>query len=41
VRAVDGRTPFDASTSHVELLRDGQRERLSDSADILIVGWLP
>jgi Tol biopolymer transport system component len=41
VRALDGRTPFDASTSHVELLRDGGRVRVSDSADILIVGWLP
>ena len=41
VRAVDGRTPFDASASHIELLREGSRERVSDSADVLVVGWLP
>lgn len=41
VRSVDGRTPFDASTSHVDLLREGARERVSSNADILIVGWLP
>lgn len=41
IRAVDGKTPLDASTSHIELLRNGARDRISDSADILIVGWLP
>jgi Tol biopolymer transport system component len=41
VRAVDGRTPSEASASHVELLRDGARDRVSDSADVQIVGWLP
>ncbi len=41
VRAVQGATPFDAGASHVELVgRDGARERVSDSADVLIVGWL-
>ena len=41
VRAVDGRTPSEASTSHVELVRDGARDRVSESADVQIVGWLP
>jgi Tol biopolymer transport system component len=41
VRNVDGMTPFDATTSHVELVRDGERERVSDNADVQIVGWLP
>ena len=40
VRALDGRTPFDASTSHVDLVRNGNRERVSENADVLIVGWL-
>ncbi len=39
VRAVDGKTPADASTSHVELVHDGARDRLSESADVQIVGW--
>ncbi len=39
VRAVDGKTPFDARASHIDLLRDGARQRVSDSADVLIVGW--
>lgn len=41
VRAVDGKTPFDAGESHVELVRDGARDRVSESADVQIVGWLP
>ena len=41
VRSVDGKAPNEASASHVELLRDGARERISDNADVLIVGWLP
>jgi Tol biopolymer transport system component len=40
VRAVDGKTPSDVSTSHVELVHDGTRDRVSDSADVQIVGWL-
>ena len=40
VRSLDGKTPFDASASHVELVRDGNRQRVSDNADVLIVGWL-
>ncbi|MBI5288878.1 MAG: hypothetical protein HY873_07890 [Chloroflexi bacterium] len=39
VRAVEGETPFEAGASHVELVRDGERERISDSSDISIVGW--
>ncbi len=39
VRAIDGKTPADATTSHVELLYDGERERVSESADVQIVGW--
>ena len=41
VRAVDGKTPADVSTSHVELVRDSGRDRVSESADVQIVGWLP
>jgi len=39
VRAVDGETPFEAGASHVELVRNGERERVSDSSDVSIVGW--
>jgi Tol biopolymer transport system component len=39
VRAVDGKTPAEAGTSHVELVRDGARDRVSESADVQIVGW--
>jgi Tol biopolymer transport system component len=41
VRAVDGKTPSEASTSHVELVHNGTRERVSESADVQIVGWIP
>ncbi len=41
VRAVDGQTPSEASASHVELVHDGERDRVSESADVQIVGWLP
>ncbi|MEX2245390.1 MAG: hypothetical protein WEC75_01770 [Dehalococcoidia bacterium] len=41
VRAIEGVTPIDAGQSHVELVdEDGSRERVSDSSDVLIVGWL-
>lgn len=41
VRAVEGATPLEAGESHVELVTpDGGRERVSDQADVLIVGWL-
>jgi hypothetical protein len=40
VRAIDGKTPSEARESHVELVRDGARDRVSDSADVQIVGWL-
>ena len=39
VRAIDGKTPASASASHMELVRDGARERISESADVQIVGW--
>lgn len=40
VRAVDGTSPFDATQSHVEIVRaDGTRDRISDSADVMVVGW--
>ena len=39
VRAVEGETPFEAGASHVELVRAGSRERVSDSSDVTIVGW--
>jgi Tol biopolymer transport system component len=41
VRAVDGKTPSEAGESHVELVHDGTRDRVSESADVQIVGWLP
>ena len=41
VRAVEGATPLDAGESHVELVTpNGGRERVSDQADVLIVGWM-
>jgi Tol biopolymer transport system component len=41
VRAVEGATPFEAGESHIELVTPaGDRERVSNSADVLIVGWL-
>jgi len=39
VRALEGETPFEAGASHVELVREGSRERVSDSSDVTIVGW--
>ena len=42
VRSVAGATPAEAGESHVELIDSGGggRERVSESADVLIVGWL-
>ncbi len=40
IRSLEGKTPFDASASHVELVRGGDRQRVSDNADVQIVGWL-
>jgi Tol biopolymer transport system component len=41
VRAVEGKTPFEAGASYVEVVgRDGSRDRVSDSSDVTIVGWL-
>jgi Tol biopolymer transport system component len=41
VRNVEGASAFDAGASHVEIVgADGGRERVSESADVLIVGWL-
>ncbi len=41
VHSVDGRSPLEAAGSHIDLVRDdGGRTRVSDSADVLIVGWL-
>ncbi len=41
VRSVDGATTFEAGESYVDLIAsDGSRERVSDEADVLIVGWL-
>lgn len=41
VRSVDGKTPLDAAAGRVEVVdSDGHRDRVSDSADVLIVGWL-
>src|SRR5207237_1793855 len=41
VRAVVGATPDQAQESHVELIdAAGNRARVSDRADVLIVGWI-
>lgn len=41
VRNVDGASTFEAAESHVDLIAgDGSRERVSEHADVLIVGWL-
>ena len=41
VRTIEGATPFEAGESHLELVtQHGGRERISDSADVLIVGWM-
>ena len=41
VRAVVGATPGQAQESHVELIdAAGDRARVSDGADVLIVGWI-
>jgi len=41
VRSVEGRTPFDAGATHIDLVdSSGGRQRVSDSADVLVVGWL-
>lgn len=39
VRSVEGETPFDAGASRVELIAGASRERVSDSADVQVVGW--
>jgi Tol biopolymer transport system component len=41
VRAVDGASPEEAGRSYVEIVTPGGgRERASDAADVLVVGWL-
>lgn len=41
VRTIEGATAFEAGESHIELVtRAGDRERVSDGADVLIVGWM-
>lgn len=39
VRSVEGETPYEAGASRVEVLQDGEREPVSDSSDVTIVGW--
>jgi hypothetical protein len=41
VRSVEGETPFEAGASYVEVISDGVRERVSESSDVTIVGWMP
>jgi hypothetical protein len=41
VRSVEGKTPFESGASHIDLVREGDRERVSDSSDVTIVGWMP
>ncbi|HEX5479279.1 MAG TPA: hypothetical protein VFY79_06115 [Dehalococcoidia bacterium] len=41
VRVVEGKTPFEAGQSHVEIIDgNGDRTQVSDSADVLVVGWM-
>jgi Tol biopolymer transport system component len=41
VRAVEGATPLEAGESHIELVTpEGDRARVSERADVLIVGWM-
>lgn len=41
VRTIEGATPYEAGESHLELVTpEGGRQRISDSADVLIVGWM-
>ncbi len=41
VRSVEGASEFDAGASHIDLVaRDGSRQRVSDSPDVIVVGWL-
>lgn len=39
VRSVDGETPMAAGASHLEVVQNGDRQRISDSSDVTIVGW--
>ena len=40
VRSVEGASEFDAGASHIDLVaRDGSRQRVSDSPDVIVVGW--
>jgi Tol biopolymer transport system component len=41
VRSVQGKTPFDAGAAHLDLVdTSGGRTRVTDSADVQVVGWL-
>ncbi|MHB8682759.1 MAG: TolB family protein [Dehalococcoidia bacterium] len=41
VRSVEGKTPFDAGAAHLDLVSaGGSRQRISNSPDTLVVGWL-
>lgn len=41
VRSVEGATPFEAGKSHIDLVdANGNRARVSDSADAAVVGWM-
>jgi Tol biopolymer transport system component len=41
VLAIDADSALDAAGSHVEIVTlDGERERVSDQSDVLIVGWM-
>jgi hypothetical protein len=39
VRAVRGETPMEAGTSRLEVLQSGDRQRISESSDVTVVGW--
>jgi Tol biopolymer transport system component len=40
VRVIEGKTPFEAGPSHIEIVDgSGERAPVSDDADVLVVGW--
>jgi hypothetical protein len=40
VRSVEGATPYEAGANRVEVITSAGRQRVSDSSDVTIVGWM-
>ena len=40
VRSVEGATPYEAGANHVEVITIAGRQRVSESSDVTIVGWM-